>query len=445
MKRKTLKEVREIFFKNGLIIDEGETYKGNNKKMLCYTKDGYKVMARYDSVKNGNMPEIFSKNNPYTIDNIKLWLEKNDPDYELLSNEFKGSKEKLLWKKKNSDLPPFEVSWGNFYFHGHRSPHLHYQKIAIAERLDIEEVRKQYDQFLKNTEWYLPNGEELNYKNSKSKLTIYDKEGYISKISLNGLKKGRKPVRFHKNLKETSTYNMKKYLKENTNYTFKEGQKYNGNNEEYVFICPIHGEFKTKWVIIQNGHKCMECYLDDNRGENNPNWNPNLTEEDRLYLRLIDGYNEWRKSVYKRDGYTCQSCGIRGGGNLVAHHLDAYSWCEEKRTDINNGITLCELCHTAFHNTYGYKNNTKEQYQEWIKTREDIETIKKKTVIKKKTQKELPIKKSGIIGIHWEKRMQKWRVRIRKNGQLINGGFFENIEEAIKRKEVLLKDENTNS
>lgn len=41
--------------------------------------------------------------------------------------------------------------------------------------------------------------------------------------------------------------------------------------------------------------------------------------------------------------------------------------------------------------------------------------------------------------------MQKWRVRIRKNGQLINGGFFENIEEAIKRKEALLKDENTNS
>lgn len=51
--------------------------------------------------------------------------------------------------------------------------------------------------------------------------------------------------------------------------------------------------------------------------------------------------------------------------DLTAHHLDGYSWCKEKRLDINNGITLCKECHEDFHIIYGTKNNTKEQFFEY--------------------------------------------------------------------------------
>lgn len=98
------------------------------------------------------------------------------------------------------------------------------------------------------------------------------------------------------------------------------------------------------------------------KGVENPNYNPQKTDEEREKGRIIEGYKDWIKAVYERDKYTCQICGDNKGGNLNAHHLDGYNWCKEKRTDINNGVTLCGKCHTCFHDTYGYGKNTKEQF-----------------------------------------------------------------------------------
>lgn len=101
-------------------------------------------------------------------------------------------------------------------------------------------------------------------------------------------------------------------------------------------------------------------------GSNNPNYNPEMTDEEREAGRKIPGYQEFIKEVYKRDNYTCQRCGDNKGGNLVAHHLNGYDAFKEQRTDTNNGVTLCNVCHKEFHSLYGYGNNTKEQYEEWI-------------------------------------------------------------------------------
>lgn len=87
-------------------------------------------------------------------------------------------------------------------------------------------------------------------------------------------------------------------------------------------------------------------------GENHPNWNPNLTEEERVQRRRMEGYNDFVKEVLKRDNYTCQLTG-QIGKNLEVHHLNGYNWCKEGRTDINNAITLCKEIHKLFHKLYG--------------------------------------------------------------------------------------------
>jgi len=103
-------------------------------------------------------------------------------------------------------------------------------------------------------------------------------------------------------------------------------------------------------------------------GEKNPNWNPNLTEEERSKKRT--GHNEsWRTEVFTRDGFTCQSCGDSKGGNLVAHHMDSYHWSKEYRYNTNNGMTLCDTCHKSFHKQHGYKYNTKKQMKEFLETK----------------------------------------------------------------------------
>lgn len=68
--------------------------------------------------------------------------------------------------------------------------------------------------------------------------------------------------------------------------------------------------------------------------------------------RKTKEYKEWRKAVFERDNYTCQRCGKRGG-KLRAHHIERYRDCIEKRTDISNGITLCDKCHIEIHHLEG--------------------------------------------------------------------------------------------
>ena len=75
---------------------------------------------------------------------------------------------------------------------------------------------------------------------------------------------------------------------------------------------------------------------------------------------------DWRKAVYQKDGYRCQACG-KQGGDLNAHHLDAYDTTPEKRFDVSNGVTLCPACHTKFHLQFGFGGNTAAQFKEWLK------------------------------------------------------------------------------
>ena len=90
-------------------------------------------------------------------------------------------------------------------------------------------------------------------------------------------------------------------------------------------------------------------------------------------------YIEWRRNVFIRDKYTCQNCGAHNqkGNNktvrLVAHHIKNWKDNPEDRYDEDNGVTLCEPCHIQFHSMYGKKNNTKEQFDDFLNLTKDKE------------------------------------------------------------------------
>lgn len=100
------------------------------------------------------------------------------------------------------------------------------------------------------------------------------------------------------------------------------------------------------------------------KGENSPLWNKNLTQADRISGRLMWQMIECRKSVFKRDNYTCQVTKQKGG-DLISHHLNSWHWCKERRFDISNCITITKEIHNLFHTIYGNKNNTESQFNEF--------------------------------------------------------------------------------
>lgn len=123
------------------------------------------------------------------------------------------------------------------------------------------------------------------------------------------------------------------------------------------------------------GRRCPECSLEGMKGENHPNWNPNLTEKERSEGRNYSEYLEWRKRVYERDNYTCQISGIRDG-KINAHHLNDYANHPDQRVQISNGITLNVNVHKLFHKIYGRKSETtKENFLEFKRRYENGEFI----------------------------------------------------------------------
>lgn len=101
-------------------------------------------------------------------------------------------------------------------------------------------------------------------------------------------------------------------------------------------------------------------------GSDNPNWNPNISEEERIKKRKFKEYKSWRYEVYKRDSFKCFICN-EGEGELNAHHIFSYNKYKNLRVNVNNGVTLCEFCHMGFHREYGKGNNNLLQFAIYIK------------------------------------------------------------------------------
>ena len=85
------------------INDAGYTIIGDiinaNNKVLCETKDGYKVliMPKY-LIERGDKPDIFSKYNPYTVENIDMYIKNHNYTCKLLTREYKNKTEKMEYQ-----------------------------------------------------------------------------------------------------------------------------------------------------------------------------------------------------------------------------------------------------------------------------------------------------------------------------------------------------------
>ena len=97
------------------------------------------------------------------------------------------------------------------------------------------------------------------------------------------------------------------------------------------------------------------CFASSKAGTYPANLKGKRGTKPRTYQKRGNAFDrEWRDAVFKRDNYTCQSCGKKSG-RIQAHHIKPYKKYPELRLDLSNGVTLCEDCHKKT-DSYGWAN-----------------------------------------------------------------------------------------
>lgn len=337
MSKITLEDIEKQLEMKKIKWIEGE-FKNNYSKITIQDEEGYKGVQTISSLMNNSKLMKFSKNNPFVKENITLWA-KNNYKYKIVEfEEYLGAEEK--------NITCYCEKHGNF--------------------------KRSWNQIRNNTN--CPHC----YKEMKRELFLGENNiRYSSKI-IKCKQCGKEFFRTESQIKQNGqNFCCKKC------FDLWRSENLSGKNSpfwdrEIVKCCQCGIEFEITHFAKNrnNNYYCsQDCYSkwrsENIRGENSPSWKPELTQEERENRRCGIGIPQWRQEVYERDNYTCQCCGDDRGGNLNAHHLNGYNWDKEHRTDIDNGVTLCNKCHKKFHDEYGYGNNTKEQFEEFLKRNQE--------------------------------------------------------------------------
>lgn len=201
------------------------------------------------------------------------------------------------------------------------------------------------------------------YINSSSPLEIMCEFGHVSKKNIRHIKEGR-GCKACRGVSDRQDFEYIKNKAEELGLTIL-STEYIDAHTKMNMVCNKGHQIEKTWHSIRHGQKCRECSYTDMSGEGNPNYNQDISEELRVKMRTIPEYSAWRRAVLKRDNYTCICCG-KYNKKSVTHHVFNYRDNPDLRTDISNGVTMCEKDHLEFHKIYGRKNNTQEQLDEFI-------------------------------------------------------------------------------
>lgn len=86
-------------------------------------------------------------------------------------------------------------------------------------------------------------------------------------------------------------------------------------------------------------------------GNKNPNWRGGTTYTIKQIRKSL-GYFNWRNDILKRDNYSCTVCNSKE--NLEVDHIIPLRDSLELALNIDNGRTLCKICHQKT-DTFGAK------------------------------------------------------------------------------------------
>jgi hypothetical protein len=104
-------------------------------------------------------------------------------------------------------------------------------------------------------------------------------------------------------------------------------EDYINSDQLLDLLCPEKHECKIRWYNFKTGHRCAECYLEKNRGETHPSFNPNR-EEIPLNMRLRrTRTREWIVKNMKTDP-NYNNFLLNVGGYTLDHIIPVKLFCK---------------------------------------------------------------------------------------------------------------------
>lgn len=302
-RRYTYEDVKtHIESKNFKLIDEN--YDNSNQRITIKDSDRYYYITTYNRFKNNKLPHFVHKNNPYSIQNIKLWCKLNNKLYELISEKYENNSKLLKWLcLKEGCKEEFEMSWGNIS-QGQNCSYCHGLKTGKSNCLATKNPQLA-------SEWHpTKNGKlapfDVTSSASKkvwwlcSKNPTHEWEAYINNRNCqnNGCP-------YCSGRYATKEYNLlianPELCKE---WDYNKNKK---NPEEYL----PNSSKKVFWICFNNSNHKWEAVISDrNNGHNCPYCSGKLPSEDyNLLIINPDLCKEWNydKNIKNPEEYTPNS------------------------------------------------------------------------------------------------------------------------------------------
>lgn len=338
MRRLTLCEIKEKLKKEkpNIIILSNEYINSQTKlKCKCLT-DGHEWETYWKSLNNSKVGcpicglKALKENQKLTLGEIKKRVRNINPTIEILSGKYENANKKLKCKCL-IDNHIWEVTWGKLSV-GRGCPKCRDNKLSERFRLSIEEIQNRLNEENKNIRIL-----SHKYKNSKSPLKCK---------------------------------------------------------------CMIDGNvWITTWDSLSQNSGCPTCAIKRASGNNSCRWKGGISQ---LSCFLRSCLQKWKNASVLRCDYKCV---ITGKEFEVIHHLYGFDAifqetlkitkiplfeevnkytaeqletlkrvCLELHFKYGLGVCLTKEIHIEFHRTYGYGNNTPEQFEEFKRMKEFSKT-----------------------------------------------------------------------
>lgn len=352
----TYEYVKAIFEKEGYALLSTD-YINSYTKLECICPKGHLNAISFNKFSQGRRCSLCAGNIKHSYTYILEQFKKEG--YILLSKEYKNAHTKLKYVCDKDHA--HNITFNSFQ-QGCRCPtcagnvKYTYEEVkCLFNSYNYELLTTQYNNVFVKLKCMCPKGHinYINFNNFKNgnrcnKCNISNKTGSGSPSYKGGVTKLNLP------LYATYASQLEKY---HTVYKVEQdGLELLGVECKYcekVFVPNTHLVKNRVRVIIgaQNGEGNFYC--SEKCKEDCPVHRQSLyLKGDKPYKNNRPLQAQWSKMVKERDNYTCQKCG-NVKGRLIAHHVRPVVDDPVESADIDNGITLCEVCDKLIHSLEG--------------------------------------------------------------------------------------------